>query len=80
MGLASTGLNNIFNAVEPKMRDTENALRTELGTVSDGGELTTSQLLRLQYLFARYTVSSTTFSNIIKEASDGAKGVAAKIS
>jgi len=80
MGLASTGLNNIFNAVEPKMRDTENSLRTELGTVSDGGELTTSQLLRLQYLFARYTVSSTTFSNIIKEASDGAKGVASKIS
>ncbi|MFM7483871.1 MAG: hypothetical protein ACKO2S_06410 [Burkholderiaceae bacterium] len=76
MGLASTGLNNIFNAVEPKMRDTENSLRTELGNISDGGELTTIQLLRVQYLFARHTVSSTTFSNIIKEASDGAKGVA----
>ena len=80
MGLASSGLNNIFNAVEPKMRDTENSLRTALGNISDGGELTTIQLLRVQYLFARHTVPSTTFSNIIKEASDGAKGVASKIS
>jgi len=79
MGLASTGLNNIFNAVDGKMQTTENALRTELGTISDGGELTTSQLLRTQYLFARYTVSSTTFSNIIKESSDAAKGIASKI-
>jgi hypothetical protein len=61
------------------MRDNEDLLRTELGAINDGSEVTTAQLLRLQYLIARYTVTATTFANIIKEMSDSLKGVAAKI-
>jgi hypothetical protein len=79
MSLASTGLKNIYEKIDPKMRDNEDLLRTELGAINDGSEVTTAQLLRLQYLIARYTVTATTFANIIKEMSDSLKGVAAKI-
>jgi hypothetical protein len=61
------------------METNETLLRTELGTINDGSEITTAQLLRLQYLIARYTVTATTFANIIKEMSDSLKGVASKI-
>ncbi len=79
MSLASTGLKNIYDKIEPKMKDNEDLLRNELGAINDGAEVTTAQLLRLQYLIARYTVTATTFANIIKEMSDSLKGVAAKI-
>jgi hypothetical protein len=79
MSLASTGLKNIYEKIDPKMRDNEDLLRTELGAINDGSEVTTAQLLRLQYLIARYTVTATTFANIIKEMSDSLKGVANKI-
>ncbi|CAM8633909.1 hypothetical protein MCEMAEM21_01729 [Oxalobacteraceae bacterium] len=79
MSLPSTGLKNIYEKIDPKMRDNEDLLRTELGAINDGSEVTTAQLLRLQYLIARYTVTATTFANIIKEMSDSLKGVAAKI-
>ena len=79
MSLASTGLKNIYEKIDPKMRDNEDLLRTELGAINDGSEVTTAQLLRLQYLSARYTVTATTFANIIKEMSDSLKGVANKI-
>jgi hypothetical protein len=79
MSLASTGLKNIYEKIDPKMRDNEDLLRTELGAINDGSEVTTAQLLRLQYLIARYTVTATTFANIIKEMSDSLKGIAAKI-
>jgi hypothetical protein len=61
------------------MESNETLLRTELGTINDGSEITTAQLLRLQYLIARYTVTATTFANIIKEMSDSLKGIASKI-
>jgi hypothetical protein len=79
MALASTGLTNVFNKLDQKMPDIENQLRNELGAISDGGDLTQLQLLRLQYLFARMSVTGTTFSNILKESSDGLKGIASKI-
>ena len=79
MSLPSTGLKNIYEKIDPKMRDNEDLLRTELGAINDGSEVTTAQLLRLQYLIARYPVTATTFANIIKEMSDSLKGVAAKI-
>lgn len=79
MSLASTGLKNIYEKIDPMMRNNEDLLRTELGAINDGAEVTTAQLLRLQYLIARYTVTATTFANIIKEMSDSLKGVASKI-
>lgn len=79
MSLASTGLTNVFNKLDQKMPDIENQLRNELGAINDGGDLTQLQLLRLQYLFARMSVTGTTFSNILKESSDGLKSIASKI-
>ena len=79
MTLASTGLKNIYDKLEPMMNTNESLLRSELGAINDGAEITTAQLLRLQYLIARYTVTATTFANIIKEMSDSLKGVASKI-
>ena len=79
MALSSTGLKNIHEKIQPMMETNESLLRTELGTINDGSEITTAQLLRLQYLIARYTVTATTFANIIKEMSDSLKGVASKI-
>jgi hypothetical protein len=79
MSLASTGLKNIYEKIEPMMKNNEDLLRTELGAINDGAEVTTAQLLRLQYLIARYTVTATTFANIVKEMSDSLKGVASKI-
>jgi hypothetical protein len=79
MALASTGLKNIYEKIEPMMQGNEDLLRTQLGNINDGSEITTAQLLRLQYLIARYTVTATTFANIVKEMSDSLKGVATKI-
>jgi hypothetical protein len=79
MALSSTGLKNIHEKIQPMMETNETLLRTELGTINDGSEITTAQLLRLQYLIARYTVTATTFANIVKEMSDSLKGVASKI-
>ena len=79
MALSSTGLKNIHEKIQPMMETNETLLRTELGTINDGSEITTAQLLRLQYLIARYTVTATTFANIIKEMSDSLKGIASKI-
>ncbi len=79
MSLPSSGLKNIYEKIEPMMKNNEDLLRAELGAINDGAEVTTAQLLRLQYLIARYTVTATTFANIIKEMSDSLKGVAAKI-
>jgi hypothetical protein len=79
MALPSTGLKNIYEKIDPRCGTTRDLLRTELGAINDGSEVTTAQLLRLQYLIARYTVTATTFANIVKEMSDSLKGVASKI-
>jgi hypothetical protein len=79
MALSSTGLNNIYEKIEPMAKGNEDLVRTELGNINDGGDVTNVQLLRLQYLIARYTVTGTTFANIIKEISDSLKGIASKI-
>jgi hypothetical protein len=80
MSLANTGLKNIYDKLEPKMASNETLLRSELDNIQDGGDVTTAQLLKLQYLISRYTVTATVFAAIIKELGDSLKGVAAKIS
>ena len=79
MALISTGIKHIYDKVSPSMDALETQLRTDLDTITDGGEMTTCQLLQLQYFIARYTVSSSIYSNIIKEMADALKGTASKI-
>lgn len=77
--LTSTGLNAIYGNIETPMANAETALRTSLGNIPDGGEVTTSQLLKLQYEIARYTVTASVYSSIIKEMADALKQTANKI-
>jgi hypothetical protein len=79
MGLASTSLNSIYGAVAPKMNEAETVLKELLSKIPDGGDITTAQLLQLQVAMAKYTITSTVFSNVIKEFSDALKGTANKI-
>ncbi len=77
--LRNIGLNAIYENVEAPMATAEQALRQSLGAIPEGGEVTSAQLLKLQYQLARYTVTSTVFSALIKEMSDSMKGAANKI-
>lgn len=77
--LANTSLNSIYGSVEPAMTTSETDLKTLLGNIPSGGDITTAQLLQLQVGIAKYTVTSTVFSNVIKEFADALKGTASKI-
>lgn len=77
--LASTSLNSIYGAVKESMSTAEDSLKTLLGKIPSGGDITTAQLLELQVGIAKYTVTSTVFSNVIKEFADALKGTASKI-
>ncbi len=77
--LTSTSLNAIYGSIAPAMTTSESELKTLLGNIPSGGDITTAQLLQLQVGIARYTVTSTVFSNVIKEFADALKGTASKI-
>lgn len=77
--LLNTGLDAIYNNIKTPMETNETNLRTILGDIPSGGEVTTSQLLRLQYEIARYTVTASVYSAIIKESADSLKQMASKI-
>jgi hypothetical protein len=77
--LTNTGLNAIYGNIESPMASADLALRQTLGSIPEGGEVTTAQLLKLQYQIARYTVTASVFSAILKEVSDSLKGTANKI-
>ncbi len=77
--LRNTGLNAIYENIQTPMETADTSLRQALGAIPEGGEVTTAQLLKLQYQIARYTVTASVFSAIIKEVSDSLKGTASKI-
>ncbi len=77
--LLNSGLTKIYESVSPKMTIADDALRATLGALNDGGEITTAQLLKLQYEISRYTVTASVFSNVIKEMGDSLKQMASKI-
>ena len=77
--LLNTGLDAIYNNLKTPMETNETNLRTTLGDIPNGGEVTTSQLLKLQYEIARYTVTASVYSSIIKEMGDSLKQMANKI-
>jgi len=79
MPINNTSLNEIYKAVAPEMDMVEVDLKTLLAGIPNGGDITTAQLLKLQVAIAKYTVTSTVFSNVLKEFSDSLKGVASKI-
>ena len=77
--ITSSGLNQIYNGVAKKMSDVEIDITNALKNVRDGGEITQAQLLELQFQMAKYTVTASVFSAIIKEMGDSLKQTANKI-
>jgi hypothetical protein len=79
MGLAKASINAVAEKINPEMVNAEGALKTLLGDISSGGDVTTAQLLQIQAAMAKYTLTATIFSAIIKELSDSLKQTASKI-
>lgn len=79
MTIAKASITAVSDKISPQMVTAENALKTLLSGVSDGGDITTAQLLQVQAAMAKYTLTSSIFSAIIKELSDSLKQTASKI-
>ena len=80
MAITKPTINEISASIEPQMTAAETALTEQLNAIPRGGEVTTTQLLRLQTAIAKYTITATIFGAIIKELSDSLKSIANKIS
>lgn len=77
--LTKPSIDAVATKINQPMINAENALNTLLGGVTDGGDVTTAQLLRIQSAMAKYTLTASIFSAITKELSDSLKQTAAKI-
>lgn len=69
----------VANKVKTPMENAEGALNTLLGAITNGGDVTTAQLLQIQSAMAKYTLTGSIFSAITKELSDSLKQTASKI-
>jgi hypothetical protein len=79
MTIAKASITAVSDKITPQMTTAENALKTLLSDVNNGGDITTAQLLQVQAAMAKYTLTSSIFSAIIKELSDSLKQTASKI-
>ena len=79
MALQKASITAVSDVVNPQMEIAEGALNLELGKVTNGGDVTTAQLLKIQSAMAKYTLTASIFSAITKELSDSLKQTAAKI-
>ena len=80
MAITKPTIHEISASIEPQMTAAETALTEQLNAIPSGGEVTTTQLLRLQTAIAKYTITASVFSAIIKELSDSLKSIANKSS
>jgi hypothetical protein len=79
MTIAKASITAVSDKITPQMKTAEDALKQLLSDVNNGGDITTAQLLQVQAAMAKYTLTSSIFSAIIKELSDSLKQTAAKI-
>jgi hypothetical protein len=77
--LSKASIDAVSTKIKTPMDNAEGALNTLLGEVTDGGDVTTAQLLRIQSAMAKYTLTASIFSAITKELSDSLKQTASKI-
>jgi hypothetical protein len=61
------------------MTSAESSLTGLLSGITNGGDVTTAQLLQIQSAMAKYTLTGSIFSAITKELSDSLKQTASKI-
>ena len=69
----------VANRVTTPMTNAEGALTNLLSAITNGGDVTTAQLLQIQSAMAKYTLTGSIFSAITKELSDSLKQTASKI-
>ena len=79
MALTKASINQIADKIDTPMSQAEDRLKTLLGDINNGGDITTVELLRIQIAMSKYTLTSSIFSAIIKELSDSLKQTASKI-
>ncbi len=79
MALPRASIDAVANKINTPMGNAEGALNTLLGDITDGGDVTTAQLLKIQSAMAKYTLTGSIFSAITKELSDSLKQTASKI-
>lgn len=79
MALPKASIDAVATKINPKMATAEESLNTLLGGITDGGDVTTAQLLKIQSAMAKYTLTGSIFSAITKELSDSLKQTASKI-
>jgi hypothetical protein len=77
--LSKASIDAVSTKIKTPMEDAEGALNTLLGAITDGGDVTTAQLLKIQSAMAKYTLTASIFSAITKELSDSLKQTASKI-
>ena len=79
MALPKASINAVADKITTPMESAEGALNTLLGGITNGGDVTTAQLLKIQLAMAKYTLTGSIFSAITKELSDSLKQTASKI-
>ena len=77
--LPKASIDAVASKINTPMENAEGALKTLLGGITDGGDVTTAQLLKIQSAMAKYTLTGSIFSAITKELSDSLKQTASKI-
>jgi hypothetical protein len=78
MAVEKVNLDNVYSVVDPKMTSMEADVVKALGSLGTGGDMTQAELLKLQFNIARYTITASTYSALMKEISDSLKQTASK--
>lgn len=77
--ITNLNLKDINSFATDRLTTMETDVKNQLNGLSDGGELTQADLLKLQFNIAKYTISASTLSAINKEIADSLKQTANKI-
>lgn len=72
-------IKTVYEGISGKITTMESDISTLFSNLKDGSELTQADLLKFQYNIARYTVTASTYSSLMKEFSDSLKQTANKI-
>ena len=77
--IEKVNLNNIDTIASSNINSMETDVKSQLENLKSGGEVSQADLLKLQFNIAKYTITASTFSALVKEISDSLKQTANKI-
>jgi uncharacterized protein YfeS len=76
--ISKLNLKEINDFAADKVGTMEADVRAQLNSLSGGGELTQSDMLKLQFNIAKYTLTASTLSSINKEVTESLKQTVSK--